>query len=85
MGTVIITCMFVSMPTTQFTDIRFLTEECPFKKRRPEVSFDNVAWGGGGGGSSIVRVPGDVPPSRVYFFRTSSLAKGILLGNFSRV
>ena len=31
-------------------------------------------WGGGqarpahGGGSSIVKVPGDVPPARVYFF-----------------
>ena len=23
---------------------------------------------GGGGGSSIVKVPGDVPPARVYFF-----------------
>ena len=23
---------------------------------------------GGGGGSSIVKVPGDVPPTRVYFF-----------------
>ena len=33
----------------------------------------------GGGGSSIVKVPGDVPPTRVYFFWTSSLAKGILL------
>ena len=34
--------------------------------------------GGGEGGSSIVKVPGDVPP-------ISSLAKGILFGNFSRV
>ena len=33
----------------------------------------------GGGGSSIVKVPGDVPPARVYFFKLSSLAKGILL------
>ena len=31
----------------------------------------------GGGGSSIVKVPGDVPPARVYFFKLSSLAKGI--------
>ena len=23
---------------------------------------------GGGGGSSIAKVPGDVPPARVYFF-----------------
>ena len=37
----------------------------------------------GGGGSSIVKVPGDVPPARVYFF--GSLAKGVLFGNFSRV
>ena len=42
----------------------------------------------GEGGSSIVKVPGDVPPTRVYFFAlfwASSLAKGILFGNFSRV
>ena len=32
-----------------------------------------------GGGSSIVKVPGDVPPARVYFFKLSSLAKCILL------
>ena len=25
-------------------------------------------WGHGGGGSSIVKVPRDVPPTRVYFF-----------------
>ena len=37
----------------------------------------------GGGGSSIVKVPGDVPPARVYFFKPSSLAKGILFANFS--
>ena len=36
-----------------------------------------------GGGSSIVKVPGDVPPARVYFFKPSSLAKGILFANFS--
>ena len=36
----------------------------------------------GGGGSSIVKVPGDVPPERVYFFKPSSLAKGILFANF---
>ena len=36
----------------------------------------------GGGGSSIVMVPGDVPPARVYFFKPSSLAKGILFANF---
>ena len=36
-----------------------------------------------GGGSSIVKVPGDVPPARVYFFKLSSLAKGILFANFS--
>ena len=39
---------------------------------------------GGGGGSSIVKVPGDVPPARVYFFELSSLAKGILFANFSQ-
>ena len=37
---------------------------------------------GGGGGSSIVKVPGDVPPGRVYFFKLFSLAKGILLPIF---
>ena len=36
----------------------------------------------GGGGSSIVKVPGDVPPARVCFFKPSSLAKGILFPNF---
>ena len=36
----------------------------------------------GGGGSSIVMVPGDVPPARVCFFKPSSLAKGILFANF---
>ena len=47
------------------------------------TQFHRVAetWGGG---SSIVKVPGDVPPARVYFFELSSLAKGILLGNFCR-
>ena len=34
-------------------------------------------------GSSIVKVPGDVPPARVYFFKLSSLAMGILFANFS--
>ena len=38
--------------------------------------------GRGGGGSSIVKVPGDVPPARVCFFKPSSLAKGILFANF---
>ena len=33
----------------------------------------------GGGGSSIIKVPGDVPPARVCFLKPSSLAKGILL------
>ena len=32
---------------------------------------------------SIVKVPGDVPPARVCFFKPSSLAKGILFANFS--
>ena len=35
------------------------------------------------GGSSIVKVPGDVPPARVCFFQPSSLAKGILFANVS--
>ena len=30
----------------------------------------------------MVKVPGDVPPARVYFFGLRSLAKGILFGNF---
>ena len=34
-------------------------------------------------GTSIVKVPGDVPPARVYFFKLSSLAKGIRFANFS--
>ena len=34
------------------------------------------------GGSSIVKVPGDVPPARVYFSKLPSLAKG-LFANFS--
>ena len=55
--------------------------------------------GGGGGGrffSSIVKVPGDVPPARVYFLEPLveprvyflailvefSLGKGMLFGNF---
>ena len=37
---------------------------------------------GHGGGSSIVKVPGDVPPARVCFFKPSSLAKGLLFANF---
>ena len=37
----------------------------------------------GGGGSSIEKVPGDVPPARVCFFKPSSLAKGILFANFN--
>ena len=36
-----------------------------------------------GGGSSIVKIPGDVPPARVCFFKPTSLAKGILFANFS--
>ena len=43
----------------------------------------SVSSSHGGGGSSIVKVPGDVPPARVYFFKLSSLAKGILFANFS--
>ena len=39
--------------------------------------------GRGGGGSSIVKVPGDVPPARVYFFKLSNLAKGTPFANFS--
>ena len=27
-----------------------------------------IGYQHGGGGSSIVKVPGDVPPARVYFF-----------------
>ena len=36
-----------------------------------------------GGGFFQVKVPGDVPPARVCFFKPSSLAKGILFANFS--
>ena len=35
-----------------------------------------------GGGSFIVKVPGGVPLARVYFFKLSSLAKGIRFANF---
>ena len=44
------------------------------------VNWNNIDTGGGG--SSIVKVPGDVPPARVCFFKPSSLAKGILFANF---
>ena len=37
----------------------------------------------GTGGSSILKVPRDVPPTRVYFFQISGLAMGILYGNLS--
>ena len=37
----------------------------------------------GGGGSSILKVPGDVPPARVCFSKPSGLAKGILFANFN--
>ena len=37
------------------------------------------------GGSSIEKVPGDVPPARVCFFKPSSLAKGILLPIFAHL
>ena len=49
------------------------------------MTGDGQTRGGssGGGGSSIVKVPGDVPPARVCFFKPSSLAKGILFANFS--
>ena len=39
--------------------------------------------GVGGEGSSTVKVLRDVPPARVYFFKLSSLAKGILFANFN--
>ena len=53
---------------------------------------------GGGEGSSIVKVPGDVPPATVYFFGLLvysrvyflatlvelSLGKGMLFGNFGQ-
>ena len=44
---------------------------------------DVSSTGGGGEGTCIVKVPGDVPPARVYFFKLSSLAKGMLFINFS--
>ena len=44
----------------------------------------NVCWElSTGGGSSIVKVPGGVPPARVCFFKPSILIKGILFANFS--
>ena len=50
---------------------------------RQILSVTNIVSGMHGGGSSIVKAPGDVPPARVYFFKLSSLAKGILFANFS--
>ena len=35
---------------------------------RETILFKTVCLVTGGGGSSIVKVPGDVPPARVYFF-----------------
>ena len=43
----------------------------------------NRTFATGGGVSSIVKVPGNVPPAKVYFFKVSSLAKGIRFANFS--
>ena len=34
------------------------------------------------GGALLQKVHGDVPPARVILSRTSSLAKGMVLGNF---
>ena len=48
-----------------------------------KTSISRDPFTGGGGGSSIVKIPGDVPPARVCFFKPSSLAKGILFANFS--
>ena len=49
----------------------------------PMIKNQNAVAYTGGGGSSIVKVPGDVPPARVCFFKPSSLAKGILFAKFS--
>ena len=38
--------------------------------------------GGGVEGSCAAKVPGGVPPAWVYFFKLSSLAKGILFAKF---
>ena len=42
------------------------------KRKRPHdvvgEKIDMFVAPTGGGGSSIVKVPGDVPPARVYFF-----------------
>ena len=45
---------------TAFSYSIFFCQECAVLKR--------VLKPRGGGGSSIVKVPGDVPPARVYFF-----------------
>ena len=61
--------------------VSYPTRQQTLENRR---SVDNGH--GGGGGSSIVKVPGDVPPvppARVCFFKPSSLAKGIPFANFS--
>ena len=45
------------------------TKTLGFLGEKYEVSMHPLLWGKhGGGGSSIVKVPGDVPPARVYFF-----------------
>ena len=56
-------------------EIQFFRE---IRKTRPTL----YTFMHGGGGSSIVKVPGDVPPARVCFFKPSSLAKGIFFANF---
>ena len=37
-------------------------------RSQAQKDFGRVYLWHGGGGSSIVKVPGDVPPARVYFF-----------------
>ena len=49
----------------------------------PRSEFHLLCFLPRGRGSSIVKVPGDVPPARVCFFKASSLAKGLLFANFS--
>ena len=51
---------------------------------QPEQSGGQGSTPPGGGDSSILKVPGDVPPTRVSILVDFSLGKGMLFGNFGQ-